>query len=137
MYYGLTSAIARIPVGRICDVRGMNPFYLYQSVEFVVGLSTILVTLASDYTTLIVFAVIYGVCDGIFITTLNIIVISSVEGTKRPAALGWQMQVVSIFLASGPPVAGMLSTINRYHYVAVSLNNQFDLVPFALGKIKI
>lgn len=111
MYYGLTSAIARIPVGRICDVRGMNPFYLYQSAEFVVGLSTILVTLASDYTTLIVFTVIYGLCDGVFITTLNIILMSSVEGTKRPAALGWQMQVASIFLASGPPVAGMLSII--------------------------
>lgn len=106
IYYGLSSAIARVLAGRLCDIRGINPVYLYQSAEFVVGLSTILVTLANDYTALIVFVVIYGFCDGTFITTLNIILLTSVDASKRAAALGWNMQFTTIFMASGPPLAG-------------------------------
>ena len=113
IYFGLSSAIARIPVGRICDISEINIFYVYQAVEFVVGFSTILVTQASDYTAMIAFAVIYGFCDGAFVTTINVIVMTSVEGTKRPAALGWQMQVTSIFLGSGPPIAGRRTLVGR------------------------
>ena len=80
--------------------------YIYQGVEFVVGLSTILITLAGSYSDMIVFAVFYGFCDGCFITTLNVILLTSVEESKRPASLGWNMQVASIFMGSGPPIAG-------------------------------
>ena len=69
IYYGLSSAAARILAGRICDVRQLNTFYVYQGLEFVVGLSTILVTLADDYSDMIIFVVFYGFCDGFFITT--------------------------------------------------------------------
>lgn len=80
--------------------------YIYQGVEFVVGLSTILITLADSYSDMIVFAVFYGFCDGSFITTLNVILLTCVEEAKRPASLGWNMQVASIFMGSGPPIAG-------------------------------
>ena len=111
IYYGLSSAIARVLAGRLCDVRGINPFHLYQSVEFVVGLSTILVTLAKDYTAMIIFMVFYGFCDGTFITTLNVILMTCVDATKRSAALGWNMQFTTIFMASGPPIAGRLTLV--------------------------
>ena len=90
---------------------GINIFYLYQSVEFAVGFSTILITQANGYTAMIVFAVVYGFCDGAFVTTLNVILLTCVEGFKRPAALGWQMLVASIFQASGPPIAGKLKLV--------------------------
>ena len=106
IYYGLSSAIARVISGRICDFRYINPVYLYQSAEFIAGLSTILVTLAKDYTAMIVFVVTYGFCDGTFISTLNIILMTCVDASKRAAALGWNMQFTTIFMASGPPVAG-------------------------------
>jgi len=85
--------------------------YIYQGVEFVVGLSTILITLADSYSDMIVFAVFYGFCDGCFITTLNVILLTSVEEAKRPACLGWNMQVASIFMGSGPPIAGKNLTL--------------------------
>ena len=111
IYYGLSSAIARVLSGQICDVRGINPFYVYQLAEFIVGLSSILVTLAEDYTAMIAFAVVYGFCDGTFITTLNVILMTCVDASKRPAALGWNMQFTSIFLATGPPIAGRLRAL--------------------------
>lgn len=106
IYYGIASATARVIAGRICDVKRINPIYVYQGVEFVVGLSTILVTFADSYSELIVFAVFYGFCDGSFITTLNVILLTCVEEAKRPASLGWNMQFASIFMGSGPPIAG-------------------------------
>ena len=106
IYYGISSATARIIAGRICDVRRINPIYVYQGVELVVGLSTILVTFANSYSELIVFAVFYGFCDGSFITILNVILMTCVEEAKRPASLGWNMQLASIFMGSGPPIAG-------------------------------
>ena len=106
IYYGISSATARVITGRLCDVRGINPLFIYQGVEFVVGLSTILVTFADSYSQLIVFAVFYGFCDGAFITTLNIILMTWVEEEKRPASLGWNMQFASLFMGSGPPIAG-------------------------------
>ena len=71
-----------------------------------VGVSTILITLADSYSDMIVFAVFYGFCDGCFITTLNVILLTSVKESKRPASLGWNMQTASIFMGSGPPIAG-------------------------------
>ena len=72
------------------------------------GASILAVTMATSYAHMIAFVVIYGFCDGLFITTLNILVITCVRPSKVPVALGWQLQVTSLFLASGPPVAGTL-----------------------------
>ena len=82
-----------------------------------VGLSTILITLADSYSQMIVFVVFYGFCDGCFITTLNVILLTTVEGAKRPASLGWNMQVASIFMGSGPPIAGKNVTLQTSDFI--------------------
>ncbi|KAL9954142.1 hypothetical protein ACROYT_G041640 [Oculina patagonica] len=136
IYYGIASATARVIAGRICDVRRINPVYVYQGVEFVVGLSTILVTFADSYSELIVFAVFYGFCDGAFITTLNVILLTCVEEAKRPASLGWNMQFASIFMGSGPPIAGLMADrMGSYHgafYLAGSAVILGAAIPFVL-----
>ena len=111
VYYGIASCVARLISGRLCDFQKVNTFYVYQVAELVVGTSILAVTMATSYVHLIVFVVIYGFCDGLFITTLNVLVITCVRPLKVPVALGWQLQVTSLFLASGSPIAGTLSEL--------------------------
>ena len=111
IYFGLASCAGRLLSGRLCDFQKVNAVYVYQVAELVTGTSILLVTMATSYTHMIIFAVIYGFCDGVFITTLNFTVITCVSPPKVPVAIGWQMQISSFFLASGPPVAGELHPI--------------------------
>ena len=63
--------------------------------------------MATSYMDMVIYIVIYGFCDGAFITALNVLILNCVSPEKTPAALGWEMQVTSLFTASGPPVAGI------------------------------
>lgn len=71
-----------------------------------VGTGIFIVTMATSYLHMVIFIVVYGFCDGVYITTLNVLLLSSVSPAKTPVAIGWEMQVSSFFLASGPPIAG-------------------------------
>lgn len=106
VYYGLASCFGRLASGRLCDFKKVNTFYVYQMAELVAGASILAVTIAASYVHMIVFVVIYGFCDGVFITTLNVLLITCVSPQKVSVAIGWEMQISSLFLASGAPVAG-------------------------------
>ena len=108
VYYGLASCAGRLVSGRLCDFNKVNTFYVYQVAELVVGILILVITMATSYVYMIVFALIYGFCDGVFITTLNVLLITCVSPQKVAVAIGWEMQISSFFLASGPPVAGMV-----------------------------
>ena len=115
VYYGLASCAGRLVSGRLCDFKQVNTFYVYQASELVVGTLILVVTMATSYVHMIVFAVIYGFCDGVFVTTLNVLLITCVSPQKVAAAIGWQMQISSFFSASGPPVAGTSGLDNIIH----------------------
>ena len=123
IYYGVASCVGRLVSGPLCDFEKVNTFYVYQVSELVVGTGILLITMATSYLHMAIFIVIYGLCDGIFITTLNVLLLSCVSPAKTPVSIGWEMQVSSFFLASGPPVAGtfQLSTQPR---------SQVALLPF-------
>ena len=93
--------------GRLCDIEKVNDFYVYQLAEVVVGTGTLVISIATSYVDMVIYIVIYGFCDGAFITALNVLILNCVSPEKTPAALGWEMQVTSLFTASGPPVAGI------------------------------
>jgi len=107
IYYGLASCIARLISGRLCDFQKVNTFYVYQAAELVLGTTILVVTMASSYAHMIAFVVIYGFCDGLFITTLNVLVITCVSQSQVPFAIGWELQITSIVVAGGPPAVGM------------------------------
>jgi len=108
IYYGLCSAIGRLLGGIICNHRRVNPFFVFQAAEFVVGLSTILVTLATSYAPLVIYIIIYGLADGFFFNSLCVLLLVA-SPLKAAAVIGWEMMLVSFFLASGPPLAGLLA----------------------------
>ena len=62
-------------------------------------------TLATTYTPLVIYIVVYGVADGFFFTSLSVILLTA-SPLKTAAVIGWEMMLVSVFLASGPPLAG-------------------------------
>jgi len=101
--------------GRLCDFQKVNTFYVYQVAELVAGTTFLAVTMATSYVHMIVFVVIYGVCDGVFITTFNVLLITCVTPQKVSVAIGWEMQISSLFLASGAPVAGEFDEMHRVH----------------------
>lgn len=136
IYYGVASCVGRLVSGPLCDFEKVNTFYVYQVSELVVGTGILLITMATSYLHMAIFIVIYGLCDGIFITTLNVLLLSCVSPAKTPVSIGWEMQVSSFFLASGPPVAGLMAdSLNSYtpaFYMAGAVVLAGACIPFML-----
>ena len=101
--------------GILCNSPRINVLYVWQTAVVVAGLSTILVTLATTYIPLIVFAVIFGLSDGLFVCTEGYLFVS-ISPAKTVSVIGWNMLLVSFFLACGPPLAGKwgADAINGY-----------------------
>ncbi|XP_022793943.1 monocarboxylate transporter 12-like [Stylophora pistillata] len=109
VYYGLASCAGRLVSGRLCDFKMINTYFVYQIAEIVAGMSILFVTMATSYIHMMVFIVIFGFCDGAYITTLNILAITCTSPDKTALALAWQMQMSSFTTASGPPIVGLVA----------------------------
>ena len=112
IYYGLSSAIGRLLAGILCNHKKVNTFFVFQAAEVVAGLSTILVTLTTTYTSLVIYVAVYGLSDGFFFTSLSVILLTA-SPLKTAAVLGWEMMLTSAFLASGPPLAGKAGVLKE------------------------
>lgn len=82
--------------------------YIYQFGDLLIGLVIISLLLIRSYTGLQVFSVFYGVGDGIFTTTMNSLLVFSVDEELRAAGLGLGNMLLSLGIVAGPPVAGLL-----------------------------
>ena len=94
IFLGLSSCVARIAAGRLCDVKWINTII------------TIVLPVLQSYKGMTVFAVVYGLGDGIFITTMNSLLMFTVDEKRRAAALGLGNTLLSVGVATGPPMAG-------------------------------
>ena len=106
IFIGLASSFSRVVTGRMCDISWINTIFVYQFGNLLVGLITICLLLIRDYTGMVVFAIVYGVGDGIFITTMNSLLVFTVEEKRRASALGLGNFLLSLGIAGGPPLAG-------------------------------
>ena len=68
-------------------------------------------TVAPTFVSLIACNIVYGIADGFFFTCVSCLVLN-VSPMKTTAVLGWEMMVESIFVASGPPLAGKPVVVN-------------------------
>lgn len=85
--------------------------YIYQFGDLLIGLVIISLLLIRSYTGLQVFSVFYGVGDGIFTTTMNSLLVFSVDEELRAAGLGLANMLLSLGIVAGPPVAGLEAII--------------------------
>jgi len=72
------------------------------------GLAAFMLPFTTKYWSLIVFSVIYGFSDGIFITTLNFILLTVVDSKRTTAAFCINNVLYALSAAAGGPVAGEL-----------------------------
>ena len=101
----------------------MDTFYVFQAAEFTAGLSAMFMTVAPTFASLIACNVVYGMADGFFFTCVNCLVLT-VSPMKTAAVLGWEMMITSIFVASGPPLAGKTVVVIHPCHTAAILSRE-------------
>ena len=111
MFLGISSGVARLLIGRLCDMKSVNIRYINQLGIALAGLVTLLLPLAKSYASVAFYAVAFGFSDGTFITSQNVILLSIVGPERRDAAFGFGCMLCSFAVASGPPLAGECSVI--------------------------
>ena len=106
IFLGLSSCVARVATGRLCDVTWINTIFIYQLGDLLVGFTTIALPVIQSYPGLLAYVVIYGFGDGIYVTTLNSLLMFTVNEKRRAAALGLGDCLVALGRAAGAPMAG-------------------------------
>ena len=105
----------------MCDVKWINVIYIYQFGDLLIGLVIISLPLIKSYSGLQVFSVFYGVGDGIFTTTMNSLLVFSVDEERRAAGLGLGNMLLSLGIVAGPPFAGLRAMIIDKIYLNVKI----------------
>ena len=106
IYIGITTFIGRLLSGFLCNMRRVNPIYVYMLGLVLDGSSVVYLTQAKNYGHLIAFSFFYGLADGLVIGTFNITILYCVEPRKRASAFGLSAIFYGITVATGPPLAG-------------------------------
>lgn len=109
IFIGVASSVARVVSGRLCDLPCIKTIYVYQFGVLLVGFMTVALPWMKNYIGILVFAVFYGVGDGMFVTTTTSLLMFTLDEKDRAAAVGLGSSLLSIGIAGGPPLAGFLA----------------------------
>jgi len=120
MFYGLSSCIARLLAGRVCDLTWVNSHYVFQVGNFIAALSIIFAPLARSYIHFLVCSLFFGVGAGISISTSNLIFLTCVDERRRASAFGLASCLASFSVLSSPPLAG------KFIYVTYNCSSKFS-----------
>lgn len=112
LFLGIFAALGRLGGGFLCNMRFIKAGFLQQAAAFIVGCSTMLLTLAKTYAALVTFVITFAVADGMMVTSFVIECMEFVEESKRALTFGFFMLVGGIVGMTSPPLAGILSWIN-------------------------
>ena len=82
--------------------------YVYQSCMITAGLSAFMLPFTTKHWSLIVFSVIYGLNDGVFVTSECFILLTVVDSKRTTAAFCINNAFYSLSAAAGEPIAGEL-----------------------------
>ena len=108
-YNGLSSAVGRVLVGRVDDIIKKRFFIptLFLIGLIMAGISTLILPLATSYTSLVMYMVVFGVADACIITNGNLLILASLSDRNRAQGFGMYHFVIAIALAFGPPLGGI------------------------------
>lgn len=94
--------------GKIGDMKRVNRLLMFQFSILIIGASTALLSLATSYVGLVLYAITFGFFDGCFVGQVAVVT-SSIVGMKHlGVALGYLFGSIAIPMTLGPPVAGRL-----------------------------
>ncbi|KAL9954132.1 hypothetical protein ACROYT_G041630 [Oculina patagonica] len=93
LFIGIFASLGRLGAGFLCNMKCTNSLRLFQAAVFVMGASTMLLTLAKTYAKLVVYAIIFSMADGMMITTFIIICMhmETLEESKRASVVGFNI----------------------------------------------
>ena len=143
-YLAIGSSIGRLISGRLADCKQCNRFYVWQTGLLGISVSSTLVTLASSYKWLVVYAFAFGFFEGCYVT-LNPLLIRDIVGVDKFAyGLGISFFTMSFTRSAGAPVAGwMYDSFHSYNaaflftgLVFMVANCIVFLVPLLMEKSK-
>ena len=106
MFIGLASCISRLVAGVLCNLKSIDPRLLFQVGGFVSAVSVFLFTLECSYSLLVLFSLLYGLGQGIIVTTSNLTFLTCVDNKRRASAFGLANCLSSLAILSSPPLAG-------------------------------
>lgn len=110
-FLSVGSLVGRLFFGHVSDYRCVNRMHLYQTALLIMAVTTTLCPLATNYGGLILYTILFGIFDGVFVTLIPIVTGDIVGRNKLSSALGFLYLVFSIPIMTGSLLAGFLSEI--------------------------
>lgn len=106
----MASLLARPAIGRLNDFSSIKMAYIYSVASGLLGLSTILLPMATTNVHFISYFVVYGLVDGTLGSGLSIAVLYSLPERLRPLGFGVFQSMTCVVAACGPALGGKLLT---------------------------
>lgn len=113
IFIGIASSIAQLVSGKLCNEKTVNPVYIYQASVLLACLSVFLLPFSTKYWHLIAFSVVYGLSDGVHVTSHNYILLSCVDDKRRTASFVITLVFYALAAAAGGPISGRLPSFKH------------------------
>lgn len=115
-YLAAGSGSGRLFFGRIADFEQCNRFFVWQTGLLGISVSSTLVSLTSSYKWLVVYAFMFGLFEGCYVTLNPVLIRDIVGSSKFPHGLGMAFFTMSFTRCAGPPIAGWIyDSFHRYY----------------------
>ena len=115
LYFAIGSAslVARILTGKVLDTGWISAMHVIRIGAVTFGIIDCLVPLAKSFTLLMIYSVAFGICEGIFTTSLFCFIINLFS----PQGLGWHLTFHVIPQGFAPVLAGKYPSCLTYVFL--------------------
>ncbi|XP_031560147.1 monocarboxylate transporter 13-like [Actinia tenebrosa] len=130
MYFaiGIASLISRILTGKLCDTGWISHLCIFQLAVVVFGIIDVSLPLATSLTFLIVYSVMYGICEGVIMTSMHSYILITFPGM----GFGWYCTFMGLSYLIGPVFAGVIADFSGSYHPAFITAGVFLFVSASL-----
>ena len=109
LFIGLTGTFSRPAGGLLCQVNRIKALLVFQMSIAILGIMFLLLPVLSSYRLLVIFSLLFGVGDGLLVTSTNVSALKCFKDpVKKTSGYGILMLFTSVAFGVGPPLSGML-----------------------------
>ncbi|XP_060597365.1 monocarboxylate transporter 12-like [Ruditapes philippinarum] len=105
---GITNTVGRVFSGILADKLKINKIMLFSSAIIVVGVSTAICPLCTNFTWLVAFSCVFGLSYGIYIPLMSVVIVDILGKQMLTNAFGLLLMCKGFANLIGPPFAGWL-----------------------------
>ncbi|KAK7492967.1 hypothetical protein BaRGS_00015697 [Batillaria attramentaria] len=105
---GVPNAVMKLVMGSLSDLHRVSRVRIQQAAFLVMGVTTTCAPLAGSFTSLLVVAVVLGMCDGTVFCMFGPVAFDLVGPVDSAQALGFVFGLLALPASLGPPLAGLL-----------------------------